>query len=138
MWYLFGSTKRKGHISQHNQYSLSSYYSFSKIKKKKQRNVICESTCPSSNIFKEIFAEIHSIHLSLWRREWQPTPVFLPGESRGQRSLMSCHLWGCTDSDTTEATQQQQQHMSLRKTMKPSNLSQIRNVLQILKLLEVG
>ena len=39
-----------------------------------------------------------------WRREWQPTPVFLPGESQGQRSLVGCHLWGCTESDTTEAT----------------------------------
>ena len=32
-----------------------------------------------------------------WRRKWQPTPVFLPGESQG---------WGCTESDTTEVTQQ--------------------------------
>ena len=29
-----------------------------------------------------------------WRRKWQPTPVFLPGESQGRRSLMGCHLWG--------------------------------------------
>ena len=41
-----------------------------------------------------------------WRRKWQPTPVFLPGESRGWGSLMGCHLWGLTESDTTEATQQ--------------------------------
>ena len=39
-----------------------------------------------------------------WRRKWQPTPVFLPGESQGQRSLVGCRLWGCTESDTTEAT----------------------------------
>ena len=39
-----------------------------------------------------------------WRRKWQPTPVFLRGESHGQRSLMGYHLWGCTESDTTEAT----------------------------------
>ena len=39
-----------------------------------------------------------------WKRKWQPTPVFLPGESQGQRSLMSCCLWGRTESDTTEAT----------------------------------
>ena len=45
-----------------------------------------------------------------WRRKWQPTPVFLPGESQGRRSLMGCRLWGHTESDTTEATQQQQQH----------------------------
>ena len=31
----------------------------------------------------------------LWRRQWQPTPVFLPGESQGQRSLIGCRLWGC-------------------------------------------
>ena len=39
-----------------------------------------------------------------WRRKWQPTPVFLPGESQGQRSLMGCRLWGRTESDMTEAT----------------------------------
>ena len=39
-----------------------------------------------------------------WRRKWQPTPIFLPGESQGQRSLVGCHLWGRTESDTTEAT----------------------------------
>ena len=44
-----------------------------------------------------------------WRRKWQPTPVFLPGESHGQGSLVGCRLWGCTESDMTEATQQQQQ-----------------------------
>ena len=39
-----------------------------------------------------------------WRRKWQPTPVFLPGESQRQSSLVGCHLWGRTESDTTEAT----------------------------------
>ena len=39
-----------------------------------------------------------------WRRKWQPTPVFLPGESQGRGSLVSCHLWGHTESDMTEAT----------------------------------
>ena len=45
----------------------------------------------------------------LWRRKWQPTPVFLPGESQGWGSLVGCRLWGRIESDTTEATQQQQQ-----------------------------
>ena len=36
--------------------------------------------------------------------EWQPTPVFLPGESQGQGSLVGCCLWGRTESDTTDAT----------------------------------
>ena len=39
-----------------------------------------------------------------WRRKWQPTPVFLPGESQGRGSLVDCHLWGLIESDTTEAT----------------------------------
>ena len=52
-----------------------------------------------------------SMHACMhWRRKWQPTSVFLPGESQGLGSLVGCRLWGCTESDTTEATQQQQQH----------------------------
>ena len=41
-----------------------------------------------------------------WRRKWQPTPVFLPGESQGRGSLVGCRLWGYTESNTTEVTQQ--------------------------------
>ena len=37
------------------------------------------------------------------------TPVFLPGEAQGRGSLVGCRLWGRTESDSTEATQQQQQ-----------------------------
>ena len=37
-----------------------------------------------------------------WRREWQPTPVFLPGEFHGQRSLVGYSPWGCKELDTTE------------------------------------
>ena len=39
-----------------------------------------------------------------WRRKWQPTLVFLPGESQGRGSLVGCRLWGHTESDTTEVT----------------------------------
>ena len=39
-----------------------------------------------------------------WRRKWQPTPVFLPGESQGWGSLVGCRLWGHTESETTEVT----------------------------------
>ena len=39
-----------------------------------------------------------------WRRQWQPTPVFLPGESQGWGSLVGWRLWGRTESDTTEVT----------------------------------
>ena len=42
------------------------------------------------------------------KRKWHPTPVLLPGKSHGWRSLVGCRLWGRTESDTTEAIQQQQ------------------------------
>ena len=53
----------------------------------------------------------NGIHVSLsilvssgysWRRKWQPTPVFLPGESQGERSLVGCRLWDRTELDTTD------------------------------------
>ena len=39
-----------------------------------------------------------------WRRKWQPTPLFLPGESHGQKSLVGYSPWGRKESDTTEVT----------------------------------
>ena len=39
-----------------------------------------------------------------WRRKWHTTPVFLPGESQGWRSLVGCCPWDHTKSDTTEVT----------------------------------
>ena len=39
-----------------------------------------------------------------WRRKWQPTPVFLPGEFHGQRSLAGYSPWDCKESDMTERT----------------------------------
>ena len=39
-----------------------------------------------------------------WRRKWQPTPVFLPGESQGRGSPVGYRPWGRTESDMTEAT----------------------------------
>ena len=39
-----------------------------------------------------------------WRRKWQTTPVFLPGESHRQRSLVGYSPWGCNHSDMTEHT----------------------------------
>ena len=38
----------------------------------------------------------------IWRRAWQPTPVFRPGESHGQRNLVEYNPWGCQELDTTE------------------------------------
>ena len=58
------------------------------------------------------WAAVHGVAKSLtllsdftfmhWRRQWQPTPVFLPGGSQGQRSLVGCRLWGHVELDMTE------------------------------------
>ena len=45
-----------------------------------------------------LFTFMHS------RKKWQPTPVFLPGESQGQWGLVGSRLWGRTELDTTEVT----------------------------------
>ena len=45
-----------------------------------------------------------TFHFHALEKEWQPTPVFLPGESQGRGSLVDCRLWGHTELDTTEAT----------------------------------
>ena len=41
-------------------------------------------------------------YASVWRRQWHPTPVLLPGKSHGRRSLEGCGPWGRWRSDTTE------------------------------------
>ena len=38
--------------------------------------------------------------ICFWRRQWQPTPVLLPGKSHGQRSLVGCSPWGHEELDT--------------------------------------
>ena len=38
----------------------------------------------------------------MWRRQWHPTPVLLPGKPHGWRNLVGCSPWGCLESDTTE------------------------------------
>ena len=49
-----------------------------------------------------------TFHFHALEKKMATTPVFLPGESQGRGNLVGCHLWGRTESDTTEATQQQQ------------------------------
>ena len=62
---------------------------------------------------------------SNWRRKWQPTPVFLPRESRGQRSLVGCCPWGCTESDTTEANVQWVLEKTLESTLDRKNIKPV-------------
>ena len=54
-----------------------------------------------------------SMHACTGEGNGKPTPVFLPGESQGRGSLVGCRLWGRTESDTTEATWQQPQHLHI-------------------------
>ena len=72
----------------------------------------------SPSILNEVFAR-YSNHgcrffsfstLNIWRRKWQPTPVFLPGESHGQRSLVSYSPWGHTELDMTEVIEHTLMH----------------------------
>ena len=53
------------------------------------------------------FVTQHELYMPLhtfppWRRKWQPTPVYLPGEFHVQRSLVGCSPWSCKESDTIE------------------------------------
>ena len=44
------------------------------------------------------------VRKSPWRRAWQPSPVFLPGEAHGQKSLVGYGPWGCKESEPTKRT----------------------------------
>ena len=58
---------------------------------------------PMSQLFTSAGQSIlASAAASVWRRQWHPTPVPLPGKSHGWRSLVGCSPWDCEDSDTTE------------------------------------
>ena len=58
----------------------------------------------SQRVWNDRATSISLFTFMLWRRKWQPTPVFLPGESQGWGSLVGCRVWGHTELDTTEAT----------------------------------
>ena len=84
-----------------------------------------------SDMTEQLHFDVTFMH---WRRKWQPTPVFLPGESQGQGSLVGCRLWGLTESDTTEATQQQQQqHMFIGIETISRKVSTLQKVLWLQK-----
>ena len=61
-----------------------------------------ESTCASSLILSRAFFKKSLTTIDLWRRQWQPTPVLLPGKSNGWRILVGCSPWGREESDMTE------------------------------------
>ena len=64
-----------------------------------------------------------------WGRKWQPTPVFLPGEFHGQRSLVGCSPWGHKESDRTE-------WLTLSLSLSISNLKSIFNLIHNLRYAE--
>ena len=59
-----------------------------------------------SRLVEELILEPRSLNSGFLAepKQWQPTPVFLPGESQGRGSLVGCHLWCRTELDTTEVT----------------------------------
>ena len=61
-----------------------------------------------------------------WRKKWQPTPVFLPGESQGRGSLVGCHLWGRTQSDGKQLSSSSSKSVCLLKR----NVTQKQDVTQ--------
>ena len=72
--------------------------------------VVCSSKCSAVLKFRNIIkwqtvtpCDIKSMVLIRgWRRKWQPTPVFLPGESQGQRRLAGYSPWGRKESEVTQ------------------------------------
>ena len=76
---------------------------------------------PGDSVVKNLLADAGDVGLISesrkipWRRKWQPTPVFLPGESHGQRSLAGYSPRGCKGSDTTEWLSTHT-HASLKKS----------------------
>ena len=58
----------------------------------------------ANSYIKGMLDFINPIEFYKQDRKWQPTPVFLPGESQGRGSLVGCRLWGRTELHTTEVT----------------------------------
>ena len=61
-----------------------------------------------------------------WRRKWQPPPIFLPGKSRGQRSLGGYSPWGRKESDMTEQLTLGVSQVALVKNL-PANAGDVRD-----------
>ena len=52
--------------------------------------------------YNQMRQNFQSVHSFMWRRQWQPTPVLLPGKSHGRRSLVGCSPWSRYELDTTK------------------------------------
>ena len=61
-----------------------------------------ESDCNVGHCLQETWVQFLGQEEPLWRRKWQPTPVFFPGESHGQKSLVGYSPWGRRKSGMTE------------------------------------
>ena len=72
-----------------------------------------------------------------WRRAWPPTPVFLPGESQGQRSLEDDSPWGCKESEVTEVTLHTHTHTQ-NHTLKNLSTNPSRHSMKIASMCVVG
>ena len=72
-----------------------------------QKKNVCVCVCVASQVvLRHKKCRFNSwVRKSPWKRAWQPTPVFLPGESHGLRSLVGYSPWSCKELDTTEVTQ---------------------------------
>ena len=84
---------------------------------------------PSGSDGKESACNVGDLGSILWlglvpnpRREWLPTPVFLPGESHEQRNLVGYSLWGCRESDTTELLSMHAQTPKMLTTVEGNTL----------------
>ena len=62
-----------------------------------------------------------------WRRKWQPTLVFLPGKSHGQRGLVGYSPWGCKESDTTQQPNPQIAIEAVKSNIENQNISIVDN-----------
>ena len=64
---------------------------------------VLKINCGKINVTKTYHCrQIILYHSAIWRRQWHPTPVLLPGKSHGWRSLVGCSPWGCEELDKTE------------------------------------
>ena len=78
-------------------FHMSAYINLADIFPKKKNSAVFQGT----HILRNVLLYIPSLVLK-WRRQWQPTPVLLPGKSHGWKSLVGCSPWGCEVSDMTE------------------------------------